>query len=103
MAYHYSGSWGVLISVFNVERLDLAKWGARCLYFEIFLFIAVSMFHLNYQPTIPFMGAILGAFYLHLIWERYGKEKEREGLLELEEIYSLEPDEPEEKEVSESA
>ena len=43
------------------------------------------------------MGAILGAFYLHLIWERYGKEKEREGLSELEEIYSLEPDEPEEK------
>ena len=86
-----------------MERLDLAKWGARCLYFEIFLFIAVSVFHLNYEPTIPFMGAILGAFYLHLIWERYGKEKEIEELSELEEIYSLEPDEPEEKERSECA
>ena len=81
-----------------MERLDLAKWGARCLYFEIFLFIAVSVFHLNYEPTIPFMGAILGAFYLHLIWERYGKEKEKEELSELEEIYSLD-----EEEVSECA
>jgi len=79
-----------------VEHIDLAKWGARCLYIEIFLFIAVSVFYLNYQPTIPFLGAILGAFYLHLIWEKYGKQKEREELLELEEIYSSE------REVSES-
>ena len=76
-----------------MERLDLAKWGARCLYLEMFVFIMVSVFHLDYQPTIPFMGAILGAFYLHLTWERYGKEKEREELSELENIYSLDEEE----------
>ena len=82
----------------RLDQIDLAKWGARCLYLEMFLFIAVSVFHLNYQPTIPFLGAILGAFYIHLIWEQYGKEKEKGELSELEEIYSLEPGEPEEKE-----
>jgi len=35
------------------------------------------MFYLNFGPTFPFLGAILGMFYLHVIWANYsGEERE---------------------------
>jgi hypothetical protein len=54
----------------------IIKFATWCLYLEIFLFAIVSMFYLNFGPTFPFLGAILGLFYLHLIWSNYGKERE---------------------------
>ena len=37
------------------------------------------MFYLNFGPTFPFLGAILGMFYLHLIWANYGKQEREES------------------------
>jgi len=55
----------------------IIKFGTWLLYLEIFLFGIVSMFYLNHSFTFAYLGAILGMFYLHLIWEQYGK-RERE-------------------------
>jgi len=71
----------------NVYRADvetIIKFGTWLLYLEIFLFGIVSMFYLDYSFTFAYLGAILGMFYLHLIWEKHGREKEEGvGLVDL--------------------
>ena len=69
----------------NVE--NIIKWGTRFLYLEIFVFAGVSMFYLGFGPTFPFLGAILGMFYLHLIWANYG-DKKREDTETILDMYS---------------
>jgi len=75
--YHHTASGDNHLYRSNVE--DIIKWATRCLYLEIFLFAGVSMFYLNFGPTFPFLGAILGMFYLHLIWANYGKQEREES------------------------
>ena len=57
----------------NEQAVKLIKWGERCLYVLLFVFMTVSMFNWNYPPTLPYLGAILTLFYLQRIWERHGK------------------------------
>jgi len=72
--YHYDSGDDPLYWA-DVETI--IKFGTWLLYLEIFLFGIVSMFYLDYSFTFAYLGAILGMFYLHLIWEQYGK-RERE-------------------------
>jgi len=56
----------------------IIKFGTWLLYLEIFIFGIVSMFYLNHSFTFAYLGAILGMFYLHLVWSNYKTEEERE-------------------------
>ena len=55
----------------NEQAVKLIKWGERCLYVLLFVFMTVSMFNWNYPPTLPYLGAILSLFYLARIWARH--------------------------------
>jgi len=74
--HYYHDSGDDLVHWSDVETI--IKLGTWCLYLEIFLFVFVSMFYLDFPPTFPFLGAILGMFYLHLVWSNYKTEEERE-------------------------
>jgi len=56
--------------MYRADVEQIIKWATRCLYLEIALFVFVSSFYLNCSFTFPFLGAILGMFYLHLIWSK---------------------------------
>jgi len=64
--------------VYRADVETIIKFGTWLLYLEIFLFGIVSMFYLDYSFTFAYLGAILGMFYLHLIWEQYGKRERTE-------------------------
>lgn len=59
------------------EAEIILTWGYRLLYLTVFMFGIVSMFYLTYPPTVFYLGAVLSAFYIALIWQNYtGKERE---------------------------
>jgi hypothetical protein len=66
--YHHNDTGDTNVHWANVEQI--IKWATRCLYLEIALFVFVSTFYLNHSFTFAFLGAILGMFYLHLIWSK---------------------------------
>ena len=81
--YHLnSGDHAMHVSAV-LEAQIILKWGYRLLYLIVFMFGVVSMFYLYYPPTLFYLGAVLGMFYIALIWENY-QGKEEEGTVEKE-------------------
>ena len=57
------------------EAEIILTWGYRLLYLMVFMFGIVSMFYLTYPPTLFYLGAVLSAFYIAIIWKDYtGKD-----------------------------
>ena len=58
-----------------LEAEIILTWGYRLLYLMVFMFGIVSMFYLSYPPTLFYLGAVLCAFYVAIIWKDYtGKD-----------------------------
>jgi len=81
--YHFNpGDHAMHVSTVREAEIIL-KWGYRLLYLIVAIFGIVSMFYLYYPPTLFYLGAVLCAFYIALIWENYqGKEKEEREVAE---------------------
>jgi len=74
--------------VSNVRDAEIIlTWGYRLLYLMVFLFGIVSMFYLSYPPTVFYLGAVMSAFYIAVIWKDY-QGKEREDPETISDMYS---------------
>ena len=84
MARYHPNSGDHAMHVSTVREAEIVlKWGYRLLYLLVAIFGVVSMFYLSYLPTLFYLGAVLCAFYIALIWENYqGKEKEEREVAE---------------------
>ena len=81
--YHFNpGDHAMHVSIVREAEIIL-KWGYRLLYLLVAIFGVVSMFYLSYPPTLFYLGAVLCAFYIAIIWKDYqGKEEEEREVTE---------------------